>query len=167
MDVPDFNDETGVPPANGMPAKFAYAEEFARRQHRGPWVYAVGIGLFVLTISPIIFAFKNPGMPVAVWLVPAAIGLLILRLFLTWIKGSPCCPCCKKNIKVCGVDYCYGCGEPMTRGRCERCGVDLSVGSAFRPFGDTSGNKRAITYCPGCGVWLKSAFHRRRKSSFR
>ncbi|EEF60229.1 hypothetical protein Cflav_PD3288 [Pedosphaera parvula Ellin514] len=165
MDVPDWNDETEISREGGLPAKFSYAEEFAKRQHRGPWVYAVGLGLFLLTIAPVILAYVNHGAPAILWFVPASAGLIILRLFLSWTKGSPHCPCCKKNIKVCVVRHCYGCGEDLENGRCERCGVDLTIGSAFRSSGDTSGNKQPITYCPGCGVWLKSNFHRRRKAS--
>jgi hypothetical protein len=164
MDVPNFNNEREAPPANGMPAKFAYGDEFARRQHRGLRVYVIGIGLFLLIIAPTFLAFKDHDTPITMWLVPVSVGAIVLRLFLAWVKGSPLCPCCKKNIKVCAVDYCYGCGEAMSQGRCERCGVDLSMDILFRPLGATSGNKRAITYCPGCGVWLNSTFRRRGKS---
>ena len=139
-------------------AKLAYAEEFSRRQrHRKGWVRAAAVVLFAVAAVPAAWAMFTRDWRVGLfWLVPAGLGLALLKGLLLYSKGSPRCPHCQQDITNCGAAYCQLCGEVLKAGVCARCGLDHTWTAGFQSMS----LREPILYCPGCGVYLNTTFYR-------
>jgi hypothetical protein len=139
-------------------ARFAYAEEFARRQnHRKGWAKAAAMVLFAVAVMPAVWAIFSSDWRVRLfWILPAGLGLVLLRWLRLYSKGSPRCPHCCQDITDCGAAYCHLCGEAAKGAVCARCGADESWTAGFQSVG----LRQPILYCPGCGVYLNSTFYR-------
>jgi hypothetical protein len=136
--------------------RFSYAEMFSKRR-RKPWIWITGVLLFAVAVGPPIWAFlgRNSLMRIF-WFIPSCIALLLLRALLLYSKGSAICPQCREDISSCLAAYCYGCGDRLNQGRCGKCGLDTTWAAGF----SQSPIRQKIRYCPGCGVFLNTNFHR-------
>ena len=161
--VPPTNTPTAEGKARTVLAKFSFAEEFAKRQrHRKGWVKAAAGLLFVLVVIPAVWAIFSRSWVVRLgWIIPAGLGLVLLRMLMLFSKGSYRCPQCREDITNCTAVYCHGCGQVLEARLCKRCGVDRTWTAAF----DAMPLRDPILYCPGCGVYLNSPFYRGERDS--
>ena len=151
---PAAEGQAGTVSAQELLNRVSCAEEFKHRDRPAFWLYLVGYSLTMLTV--VFLAINLGGVPPTAMLI--MLGFLSLLCLRAWHCASPVCPNCKQNIRYCSATFCHVCGQPLSHGRCERCGVDNSWTSFFRPY--SSGSFRWITHCPGCGVLLDSKVSR-------
>lgn len=143
--------------------RLSFVDEFSRRTRQSASLYVIAIGSALLVAGAVTFAFwPQVG---TVWYLPVVAGAAVLYGVLACIKPAPVCPNCNQNITTCPPVHCHVCGEPLNRGRCEHCGVDVSWTIVFRSVSESAGNQAPITCCPGCGVLLQSNFHRHIRDS--
>ena len=139
-------------------APVTYAQQFASRQrHRKTWVIATAVALFALAVVPAVWAMFTRDWRVALfWMVPAGLGILLLKGLLRYSKGTPHCPNCQQNVTDCPAVFCHLCGATLKTRVCDHCGADPTWTAGFQDIG----LRQHITFCPGCGVYLSTPFYR-------
>jgi hypothetical protein len=152
MDTHRFatNERTGAPVRD-------YAAEFRDRKHADPWWYFLACLALFLVIGAFFIFFC--GVRATQYFAAVIIPFAVVS-YAGWRRPRPICPNCKRNIQWCRAVHCHVCGQPMTHARCERCDVLQNWTHIFASKADTSGNRHRITYCPSCGVLLRTDFLR-------
>lgn len=140
-------------PSVGLP----FAEQFRNRSRPALWMY--------LAADSLLFAAGGLVIAVYGWLPIWSSCLVAVALGLTagyasWIRGFPLCPNCRRHIRLCEAVHCHVCGAKLVGKQCDKCGVYQSWALALAPLWRNPGNRKPISYCPNCGVWLDSKLHR-------
>ena len=143
------NDASDNPSAN----KQDFSAEFHQRKRLGAWLYAVGA---IVTVVPIIFLSTTAKTHPLSWIM--LIGFVAAASFWAWRRGTPICPNCHQNIKLCTASHCLLCGEILKNKHCSGCQADHSWVSYLTPFINPA--NRNMAHCPGCGVKLDSRISR-------
>lgn len=129
--------------------------EFKHRERPTFWLYVSG---YAALLGPLTLIFWKVGsVPAAGFLfMGTSFAILCAR---AWVVASPVCPNCQQNIRTCVAQYCHVCGQPLTGGRCETCGVDESWIAHLNPYAK-SGNYSWMRFCPNCAARIDSMIPR-------
>jgi hypothetical protein len=157
----DSSNQLGAPEnssAKEAVRKYSFGEEFGKQQKQGQrvWLLILGGAFGALAY----FLQAHFGLSPLFYAIPIVIGCIFLFMYQTLTAQASKCPSCRQDITTCSTIFCHVCGEKLNRGRCERCAVDQTWKVAVRPTHESFGNNEPITYCPQCGVSLRSNFRR-------
>lgn len=135
--------------------RLSCASEFKYRK-RPTWFYVAGcLATFVPVVVLLMLSHRYFHASSETWIALGVLGgMNALSWFWMWHNAMPICPNCHQNIRLCPIEYCYGCGRRLKFSRCTDCGIDNSWTGWLDPYGN--GTWMRIAHCPSCGVELDS-----------